>query len=402
MRAYAEILRVPGALAFCVSGFWARSGGAMMGVGTVLMVSGLYGSYELAGLITAVNSLGWALGTAILANLVDKHGQRKIGLPGSIISGAFIVLLITLATLHAPGWTLAIPAFCSGFSSGSPGALVRARWSHVLDSLRQVHTAFSLESALDEISMVVGPVLATALATMIAPQAGLVAVVTICCSGSIVFYSKRDTEPPPAPRRLREGERRLRRPVLLLPGVFAVFLVTVLAGVLNGSIQVTVVASTEAWGDKPLSGVVLACFAVGSGTVGLVYGAIHWRTPLTKRFHILVCAMALGATTLYFAPNALVLAGCGFLCGLAIAPTLINGQALAQRLVPQSRLTEGLAWMSGSLGIGGALGASLAGFAVERVGPTYGFLVTVAAAVAAAALTTVSIGQVRRALPGPD
>ncbi len=56
MRAYREILSLPGAWQFSAAGLLARSGGAMMGLGMVLMVSALYGSYGLAGALAASNA----------------------------------------------------------------------------------------------------------------------------------------------------------------------------------------------------------------------------------------------------------------------------------------------------------------------------------------------------------
>ena len=38
-----------------------------MGIGIVLMVSALYGSYGLAGALAAANGVSWAIGTAILS-----------------------------------------------------------------------------------------------------------------------------------------------------------------------------------------------------------------------------------------------------------------------------------------------------------------------------------------------
>src|SRR5450756_1756154 len=86
MRSYREILTIPGAWKFSAAGLLARSGGAMMGIGTVLMVSALYGSYGLAGALAATNVVSWAIGTAVLSNLVDRYGQRRVMYPAIIIS----------------------------------------------------------------------------------------------------------------------------------------------------------------------------------------------------------------------------------------------------------------------------------------------------------------------------
>ena len=130
MRAYREILSLPGAWQFSAAGLLARSGGAMMGLGMVLMVSALYGSYGLAGALAASNAVAWALGTATLSNLVDRYGQRRVMYPAVIVAASSLALLVVFAILQLPAWTLFPPAIVSGATGGAPGALVRARWNH--------------------------------------------------------------------------------------------------------------------------------------------------------------------------------------------------------------------------------------------------------------------------------
>ena len=104
-------------------------------------------------------------------------------------------VLVVLAVLQFPVWALFPPAIISGATGGAPGALVRARWSHITSDERQLHTAFSLESTLDEVTFVIGPVVATALSTMVHPAAGLVVPVVVSLLGAALFYSQRATEP---------------------------------------------------------------------------------------------------------------------------------------------------------------------------------------------------------------
>ena len=65
-----------------------------------------------------------------------------------------------------------------------------------------------------------------------------------------------------------------------------------------------------------------------------------------------------------------MLAAVMFVTGFAIAPTLINGNGLVQNLVASNQLTEGLAWVGTSLGVGVSIGASLAGTRIEAAAPT--------------------------------
>ena len=114
--------------------------------------------------------------------------------------------------------------FVSGATGGAPGALVRARWNHATNDPDHLHTAYALESTLDEVTFVVGPVLATALSTGVHPAAGLIAPVVLSLVGAHLLYSQRATEPPVLPRTYTDGVKPplRQRLVLLVPGVAAV------------------------------------------------------------------------------------------------------------------------------------------------------------------------------------
>ncbi|HMQ36599.1 MAG TPA: MFS transporter [Micropruina sp.] len=397
MRVYREILTLPGAWQFSAAGLLARSGGAMMGIGLVLMVSALYGSYGLAGALAASNAVAWALGTAALSNLVDRYGQRRVMYPAAIVSATTLALLVVFAVLQLPAWTLFAPAVVCGATGGAPGALVRARWTHLVADPDQLHTAFSLESTLDEVTFIVGPVVATALSTGVHPAAGLIAPVVLALIGAHLLYGQRATEPPIAPRAHHPRRRRFtQRLVLLVPGVGAVVVVNLLIGCVFGSIDVSVVAAATQWGVREASGLVLAVFSLASGLAGFYYGARRWRSPVVSRFLVGVAALCAACVALLGAHSVLLLCIGGVLVGVTVAPTLINGNTLIGSLVTRDRLTEGLSWMGTGIGIGVAIGSSASGQVIDHVGYPGG-LATVAAFGVLAAL--IAFGG-RRALRG--
>ena len=371
MRDYLTVLRLPGTLAFSGAGLLARFGGAMVGIGTVLMVSGLYGSYGLAGGLSAANAVAWAAGTAYLSHLVDRHGQRRIMLPAAMVSAGSLALMVVLALLHAPIPLLFVCTIVSGAAGGSVGALVRARWNQAVGSAAQLHTAYSLESTLDEVTYIVGPVLATWLATTFHPTAGLIAPIILGAGGALVFYGLRATEPAV----IVDTEVHQHNAFLLtyrgLPSVIAVGL---LMGCMFGGIDVTVVAATSAWGARPQAGIVLAAGSVGSAIGGLLYGARAWQSALWKRFALGAGIMGFTCCFFVLTTSPLTLAIAGFVAGVCVAPTFINANGLIGRLVPPGRLTEGLAWLGTAIGIGVSIGASIAGYVIDVAGYLGGFV----------------------------
>ncbi|MDR1189129.1 MAG: MFS transporter [Bifidobacteriaceae bacterium] len=399
MRAYLAILSVPGAWRFSAAALLTRSGGAMTGIGTVLMVRAIYGEYALAGLVSAAHMICWAAGSPVIARLVDRYGQRRIMLPTMTASAIAFTGLVIAAACRAPGPVLAIPSALAGLTAGSIGPLVRARWSHVLDDPGKLHTAFSLEGALDEVTFIIGPVLATLLATQVAPTAGLIVPIVLSMAGALVFFAQRRTEPPVRlPARRLPGAARPRRSglALLIPGVAPVAGVCLGLGWLFGACDLTVVAAVEAWGSKGSAGLVLAAFSASSALAGLTYGARAWTAPLWRRY-VLGTYLLVLMGSLLLATSPLTLAVCGLVAGLAVGPTLINATALIQRLVPADRLTEGLTWVNTAIGVGVAAGSSLSGGAVDRFGPTAGFLTVAGVGLLVIVTATASAPGLRRA-----
>jgi MFS family permease len=106
--------------------------------------------------------------------------------------------------------------------------------------------------------------------------------------------------------------------------------------------------------------------------------------------------MFLSAAGLLLAHSELVLAGVGLLVGATVAPTLINGNTLIEGMVPRQRLTEGLSWMGTGLGIGVAVGSSVAGPLIDLRGYTAGFGAVVTFATTAALIAVFSLSSLRR------
>jgi MFS family permease len=389
---YTAVLRTPGARKFSAAGALARLPMSMVGIGAVLMVQGLYDSYAMAGRVAAVLGLAQAFLAPQIGRWVDRHGQRTVLLPTLLVSVVGLGGLITSAVLGAPEWVLWPFAVLAGGSQGSYGSMVRARWSHALDDPRRVHTAYSLESSIDELVYIVGPVLATTLATAVAAPSALVVAGIAAVAGGLLFVVQRATEPPVV---VPDAEVR-HRPVALIPGMPVVVLVFVAMGVIFGSMEVVTVAFAEERGSKGMSGVVLAVFALGSMIAGLTYGARHFTSPASRRFVIGMAALGPGVSLFLLADSLWVLAIVMFVAGLAIAPTVITGNGLVQDMVGRHQLTEALTWVGTSIGIGASLGASVAGARVDAAGADAGFLITVGAAWFATLLTLAASRTLRR------
>jgi MFS family permease len=363
----------------------------MVGFGIIMMATGIYGEYGIAGALTAANTLAWAIGTAVLSNLVDRYGQRKIMLPGALISAASLAMVVVLAIIKAPLVYLFIFAILTGLFQGSPGAMVRARWNNVLSSAKDLHTAYSLESTLDELGFIAGPVLVAWLAVSIHPVAGLVGPIIFIAGGASLFYSLRATQPRVIPRRQETSADN--RFIALYEGFIPVLGVGFLFGGIFGSLDVSVVAVMTEWDVRENAGLILAVFSLGSALGGFLYGTRGWVSPLRKRYLVAVSLMAATIWTLIFATNPWMLAAFGVLIGFAVAPTFINANGLIGYLVPPSRLTEGLAWLGTAIGIGVSIGSAVSGVLIDHGSYTAGFMYSTISGLLALIVATASAPQ---------
>ncbi len=139
------------------------------------------------------------------------------------------------------------------------------------------------------------------------------------------------------------------------------------------------VAFAEEAGSPGVVGPLLALFAVGSLVAGLTYGARSWHTPLHGRFLLSLVGLCGGTGLIALAYSIPLMALAVVIAGVAIAPTLIAGFGLAQKLAPPWALTEGLNWVSTALTVGAAAGAWSAGWVADQSGSRTAFLVAVIA-----------------------
>ena len=387
LETYRSLLSVPHARAFVLAGFVARLSISMRALGSVLMVSELTGSYGLAGAVAAAALLGEAVAAPRLGRSVDRYGQRRVLLISLAVHSVGTLALVLSAQLSAPGWTLFAAAALSGAAALPVGSLVRARWSALVGGSPTLEAAFALESTLDELVFVLGPMLVTALALGVAPGAGLLGALLLTVTGSVALALQRRTEPAPA------GVRRSSAPAIRTPGLRVVVATFVATGAIFGVLDVAMVAFAGEAGSPGAAGTLLALVAAGSLLAGLGYGARSWRWTLERRFTASVVVLWAGTLPLVLAPSVAVMAPAAALAGVAVAPTLIVGFTLVQRLVPAGALTEGLNWTITALGVGAAVGAWVAGLIADSVGGRAAFLAAVVAG--GAAVVAASSGRSR-------
>jgi MFS family permease len=389
---FAEVLSRPGALRFSAAGLIGRMPMSMFGLGTLLLIASFTGRYGLAGLVAAAGSVGYAVCAPQAARLADRFGQARVLRPQAVFFAATTIALIGCAEGRAPTWALLLTGGLAGASMPTLGSMVRARWSTLLGDSPLLHSAFSLESVVDEVIFVIGPALVTVLATEVYPASGVAVAMTACFIGTLLFAAQRGTEPPPG--RAAAAGRRIRLPA---PGLATLVPVHLFLGAQFAAVDLSTVDFAQQHGHKPLAGFILGTYALGSAAGGLWYGSRTWRAPLHRRFAITLCLVWAGVATFWAMPGLAVLALVIFFCGLAISPTLIAGYSLVGQQAAAGRRTEGLTWLSSAISVGIATGSAVAGHLVDVGGARWGYWF--AAACGAGAVTTCLLGLRRLRMP---
>ncbi|RNI17890.1 MFS transporter [Flexivirga caeni] len=391
---YRSLLAVPGARRFLIGSVVGRLGGAMFGVAVVAMISGRRGSFSLAGAVSAGGLVVLALTASPIGRLVDRFGQRRVAVPLAVWAVVWDVAVVVASMLDAPAWVLFATYGLSAIVTET-ASLSRTRWAYLLAGQPdRLHTAMSLEQVLDECAFVVGPVIAILLATSVLPEAGFIAAALLYVVGSLVFVSARDSEPKPHPHRAADG-----RGVARNPAVVVVAIVMVLTGGVFGSNEVVTLAFCGEHGHKDLSGVVLALFALGSGTSAVIFGARELGGSLARALSLGTAAMCVLEVPVLLAHNLVVLAAVLLVAGLATAPTLITSMKLSQLLVPAHQVNESVGLVFTGVVIGVAAGSAIGGSVVQRWGADTAYLVPVVSAAGAALLAALAFPLLRRASP---
>ena len=376
---YLQVMRTPHALPMVLAAFVGRLPLSMVGLGCVLLVADETGSYGYGGAVAASGAVTTALAGPVLGRLADSHGQRRVLLP---VLAVFVVSGTGFLAAVKNDWLPLAVFFFAGLAGACippVSSMIRVRWTHLLRGSHRLPTALAMESVVDEFVFIVGPVLVTFLSTTGHATSGVVTAFTLATVGSLLFAAQRRTEPPPNGTDSPRGPSAMR-----IGGLRVLFVVGAAVGAILGTLEIALVAFADELGARSLSGVLIAGLAVGSMASGIGWGAVHWRLPLRHRLVAVLVLLTVLSVPLLLVRDVWLMIPFVVLAGIAVSPSLISSFTLAELLVPRAAVTEAFTWIGTALGLGVAVGASVAGKLVDVAGANTAFSVaTVAAAVAA-------------------
>ncbi len=392
MSPYLHVLRTPHAVPMVLAAFIGRLPLSMVGLGCVLLVASETGSYGYGGAVAAAGAVTTAAAGPLLGRLADTFGQRRILLPVTAVFAASGAAFLAAVKGDWPAWTVFLSAGLAGACIPPVSSMIRVRWTHLLRGTNRLPAALAMESVVDEFVFIVGPVLVTFLSTTGHATSGVVTAFVLAVVGSLLFSAQSRTEPPPHGHESRNGPAAIRT-----PGLRVLFVVGAAVGAILGTLEIALVAFADEVDAMSLSGVLIAGLAVGSMTSGIGWGTVHWRTPLNRRLAVVLVVLTVLIVPLLLVENVWVMVPFVVLAGISLSPSLISSFTLAELLVPRSAVTEAFTWIGTALGLGVALGASLAGLVVDEYGANASFLV----AIVPAGLAAVVVALFQRLLVVP-
>jgi hypothetical protein len=312
--------------------------------------------------------------------------------------------MLLLAAAVSLGWPVALwylLAAVAGASTPSLGAMTRARWVRIARSGQERSTAFALESVADELSFVVGPVIASALALAFFPAAPVLFGLLMALVGGLTLAMQRRTEPVPGRRLPGSGTRAATGHVLQFAGIAPLWVVLVALGAMFGSLNVATVAYAEAV-NPALTGVLLGSLSFGSLVSGVVLGLVPRRWSLVNQVRTAVVTLALALAPLAFLDLPWAYAAVSFLAGLSVSTVMIGVFGLIERMVPNARITEAIAFVGSGLALGMAGGVAAAGWIIDTFGESVALGLAAVFATAAATIFWLNSGRVARVEAGAD
>jgi MFS family permease len=386
---YRELLTTPGVMGLVIVSSIARLPQAMIGIGIITMLVQQTGLYWLAGSVAGTFTLANALIGPQVSKLVDQRGQRRVLPVVTAFSIGMLLALIIAVYMKAPTPLLFILAALAGTMPSMP-AMIRARWTQLFRGKPQLHTAFSLDTVLTELAFIIGPPLAIGLSVSLFAEAGPLVAVLLLVVGVTAFLMQRQTEP-----KVVVGIKRSTSSTLLIPGVRTIVLALLAMGVIGGSVDVAVVAFANAQGWPASASFILAAYALGSMIAGLSFGVLRISLPIEKQFFIGVLITAVTAVLPVLSPDVYILSVMLFVAGMSFAPTMVIVMSLGTIIVPPSRITEGLTWMTTGISIGVALGGVMAGLVIDVYGAQAGFGVAIVAGLAMVVIVLLGLPKLR-------
>ncbi|MFC5824889.1 MFS transporter [Nonomuraea insulae] len=375
---YRRLLGLPGVGAQAVLGFLAQLTQQVAPVGIVLVVQHASGSIALAGVTAAAFSVGAGMGRPVQGRIMDRRGARPVLAATALLHVAALLALVASARTGWPWWPMVVLSWVAGVGLPPISVSMRIEWGRRMAAEGRT-TAYSLVYLVQELALLVGPLVFGLLIAVASASLALGVVAAAAGVGTLAFA-----------RALREGpdaSSRGRGRVFADRRMFVLLAVVLLLGAVIGALQVGLPSLAAARGIPAATGLLVAALSVGGIAGAAAYGARSWGSAVQVRLVVLMLVLGLVLAPLALIGTLPLFWAVLFAGGLVINPVLTTASLLVDEYAPEAQ-AEAFGWVSTAIGMGGAAGSAVAGVLGERLGPAGAFLAAAAFALAGAALAT--------------
>ncbi|GAA1362523.1 MFS transporter [Arthrobacter rhombi] len=374
--------------AFFPLAFFARLPLAMLTIGTLTLISTATGSYASGGVAAGAVGIGSAIGAPLLGYSADRWGQRLVLVPAALAHALIVAgLIVSGAGLIAgvPTLLVIVIAFLAGATCPQVGPLARVRWMALTAGRRrgrrELETALSYESTVDELTFVMGPALVGVLASLVAPwlplalaavlTAALVPVFAVHPTGRAVQPHRPTGEPAAGSGWVRGRIVRVGLCVLGMIGM----------GTLFGSVSAGAVSFAGIFGNASAGGLLYAALGLTSAMAAL--SVSFWPHGWAQPVRWAACAVLLIPLALLLqVPDSIgSMVVFLLLIGLPIGPIMVTIFTVGGDVAPLGRMGTVMTMLASGIVVGTAIGNGLSGILADLVGPHGAFLVAAGAAV---------------------
>jgi MFS family permease len=366
---YRSVLSVPGSPGLMLSALVGRMPLGMSSLAILLLVRGTHHSYTIAGVAVGAYAFASAASAPMQGRLIDRFGRMRVMIPMAVAQAIVLVAFVLASSADASGATLVPLAALAGGLMPPVSPTARALWRDVFTDPQVRDTAYALDSVVQEVAWVTGPLIVALVVGFTSPEVAVLLVATMCVIGTTLFVR--------SPLARGSGTRSAHEPrtsVLANHELRAMLAPIALTGVGIGAIEVGLPALALHAGSRPASGLLLALWSLGSMVGGLWYGARVWSSSLTHRYKLFLFGAIICTAPLIIARSIPEGIAASLLAGLMIAPMFSCQYALVARAAPSGAETEAFTWVTASLVAGLATGSAIAGAAIGLAGVSAPFV----------------------------
>ncbi|MGZ4194898.1 MAG: MFS transporter [Solirubrobacteraceae bacterium] len=376
-----SVIRRPGAALQAVSGLVAQLSQGAFAIGIVLVVREHTGSAALAGAVAGAVSIAAGLARPLQGRLMDRRGLVRLNAFCGIAHPAALIAIVAVSADDGSHALLLVLGVAAGLALPPVSTAMRVAWGEAAGDGDRT-AAYSMVYLIQELSLLVAPLIFAALTAASSAAAGLVAVAALSAVGTIAFaVSVRSLRTVHGRQRQGRGSLlRISRMRLLLGAAGSV-------GAMIGGIEVGVPTLASAHHKPAAAGVLIAMLSIGGIAGAAAYGARTWRAGAGLRLLSLTSVIVLCAAVMVAAQGLVVVGLLLLVFGLALNPVLTTLSLMVDRLTEEPTAAEAFGWLSTGIAAGTGGAAAIAGVLVQHGGGARpAFAVTAVAAGAAVLL----------------